>query len=99
MKCTGIVRRMDDLGRVVIPKELRTENNVNVGDAFELFVDKDTDGNVMFIYKRKPIDCVADVESAINNMSNSGDFDFRCHPELQKKLLKVITDFKKSHKN
>lgn len=99
MKCTGIVRRMDDLGRIVIPKELRTESNVNAGDAFELFVDKDPNGNVMYIFKRKPLDCVNDVTSAIEAMSHSGDFDYKDHAELQKKLLKVISDYKKSHKN
>ena len=38
MKATGIVRRMDDLGRVVIPKEIRRTMRVKEGDPLEIFV-------------------------------------------------------------
>lgn len=41
MKATGIVRRIDDLGRVVIPKELRKAYDINEGDPLEIFVDKE----------------------------------------------------------
>lgn len=41
MKATGIVRRIDDLGRVVIPKELRNAFGINDGDPMEIFVDKE----------------------------------------------------------
>lgn len=41
MKSTGIVRRIDDLGRVVIPKELRRTMFIKEGDPLELFVDGD----------------------------------------------------------
>lgn len=37
MKATGIVRRMDDLGRVVIPKEIRKSFNIREGDPLEIF--------------------------------------------------------------
>lgn len=37
-KATGIVRKVDDLGRVVLPKELRGVFNINTGDAVEIFV-------------------------------------------------------------
>lgn len=37
MKATGIIRRMDDLGRVVIPKELRKKFNIYEGDALEIY--------------------------------------------------------------
>lgn len=39
LKSTGVVRRIDDLGRVVIPKAVRTELNIQVGDALEIFTD------------------------------------------------------------
>lgn len=39
MKATGIVRRMDDLGRVVIPKEIRRTMNIEVGEPLEMFVE------------------------------------------------------------
>lgn len=38
-KSTGIVRRIDDLGRVVIPKEIRRNLNIKEGDPLELWVD------------------------------------------------------------
>ncbi len=41
MKATGIVRQIDDLGRVVLPKELRRSMNIKSGDGFEIFVDND----------------------------------------------------------
>lgn len=41
MKATGIVRRIDDLGRVVIPKEIRRTLKIREGDPLEIFVDRD----------------------------------------------------------
>lgn len=40
MKATGIVRRIDDLGRVVIPREIRRSLNINEGDPLELFTSR-----------------------------------------------------------
>ena len=39
MKATGIVRRIDDLGRVVIPKEIRRNLHIREGEPLEIFVD------------------------------------------------------------
>ena len=39
MKSTGIVRKVDELGRVVIPIELRRTLNIDVKDALEIYVD------------------------------------------------------------
>ena len=46
MKATGIVRRMDDLGRVVVPKELRRTMKISEGTPLEIFIDKD--GSIIF---------------------------------------------------
>ena len=46
MKATGIVRRIDDLGRVVIPKEIRRTQMIRVGDPLEIFVS--STGEVIF---------------------------------------------------
>ena len=46
MKATGIVRRIDDLGRVVIPKEIRRTMHIRGGDPLEIYTDKD--GGVIF---------------------------------------------------
>ena len=42
MKSTGIVRRLDDLGRIVIPKEIRKSLKFMEGDALELFVENNS---------------------------------------------------------
>jgi AbrB family transcriptional regulator (stage V sporulation protein T) len=46
MKATGIVRRIDDLGRVVIPKEIRRTMRIREGDPLEIYTD--IDGEVIF---------------------------------------------------
>ena len=46
MKATGIVRRIDDLGRIVIPREIRKTMKIKEGDPLEIFVTND--GEVIF---------------------------------------------------
>lgn len=41
MKATGIIRRIDDLGRVVIPKDIRNNMNLREGDPLEIFIEND----------------------------------------------------------
>ena len=41
MKTTGIIRRIDDLGRIVVPKELRKSLRIKNGDSLEIFVDNE----------------------------------------------------------
>ena len=60
MKATGIVRRIDDLGRVVIPKELRRTLRIREGDPLEIFVNND--GEVIF-KKYSPIGELGDFAS------------------------------------
>lgn len=52
MKATGIVRRIDDLGRVVVPKEIRRTLRIREGDPLEIFTEKD--GSVV-LKKYSPI--------------------------------------------
>ena len=60
MKATGIVRRIDDLGRVVIPKEIRRTLRIREGDPLEIFTD--TDGVVIF-KKYSPVGEMSDFAS------------------------------------
>ena len=46
MKATGVVRRIDDLGRIVIPKEIRRTMRIREGDPLEIYTEKD--GEVIF---------------------------------------------------
>ena len=41
MKSTGIVRNVDELGRIVIPKEMRTKMNISSSDPIEIYVEGD----------------------------------------------------------
>ena len=41
MKATGVVRRIDDLGRIVIPKEIRKTLRIKEGDPIEIFTDRE----------------------------------------------------------
>jgi len=54
MKATGIVRRIDDLGRVVIPKEIRRTMRIREGDPLEIYTSREgevicTDPNVRIL--------------------------------------------------
>lgn len=73
MKATGIVRRIDDLGRVVIPKEIRRNLRIKEGDPLELFIE---DGGVLFKkynYATPAIDVVKDLELYINDADGLKD--------------------------
>lgn len=50
MKSTGIVRKVDELGRIVLPIELRRTLDINEKDAMEIYVD----GNYIFLKKYEP---------------------------------------------
>ena len=59
MKATGIVRRIDDLGRVVIPKEIRRTMRVREGDPLEIFMCEE--GGVVFRKYQQTV--VAEIET------------------------------------
>ena len=61
MKATGIVRRIDDLGRIVIPKEIRRTLRIREGDPLEIFTDRE--GKVI-LKKYSP----EEYEKALNSM-------------------------------
>jgi transcriptional pleiotropic regulator of transition state genes len=63
MKSTGIVRKIDELGRLVVPKELRRTLNIEEKDALEIYVD----GEQVILKKYEP-DCIfcGDARDVIN---------------------------------
>lgn len=50
MRATGIVRRIDDLGRVVIPKEIRRSMGIVEGDPLEMYIDTKSNGLTLVPY-------------------------------------------------
>lgn len=68
MKATGIVRRVDDLGRVVIPKEIRRACNIREGEPLEIFLE---DGGVVF--KKYLPNCRDNLVAALRNAADYYD--------------------------
>ncbi len=64
MKATGIVRRIDDLGRIVIPKEIRRTLRMREGDPLEIYTEKD--GGVIF-RKYSPMGDMQDTAAQLCN--------------------------------
>lgn len=83
MKATGIVRRVDDLGRVVIPKEVRRTFKIREGDPLEIFVSEN--GIVFRPYHRNCTYC----GSSIDENSES---------ELCKECSDYLKDYYKKQK-
>lgn len=69
MRATGIVRRIDDLGRVVIPKEIRRTMNIREGDPLELYTDREG----CIIFKKYQNDNLAPMgESIVSTLRANG---------------------------
>ena len=71
MKATGIVHRVDDLGRVVIPKEIRRTLRIREGDPLEIFLDRD--GGVIF-KKYSVLDDMGELGAGIFSALKSAGF-------------------------
>lgn len=67
MKSTGIVRRVDELGRIVIPKEIRRTLRIRNGESLEIFIDKD----VINLRKFSEIHDLSDISKEIVELINS----------------------------
>ena len=52
MKALGIIRRVDDLGRIVIPREIRNALRIKEGEPLEIFTDRDDYGNASIILQK-----------------------------------------------
>lgn len=72
MKATGIVRRIDDLGRIIIPKEIRRRCHIKEGDPLEIFVSEDSEV-ILKLYQ--PIkEPWRTLEEVAEEMENSEEF-------------------------
>lgn len=71
MKATGIIRRIDDLGRVVIPKEIRRTLKIREGDPLEIFLGED---GCVYFQKYSVLGSLTEdtLRTAITMASNSG---------------------------
>lgn len=73
MKATGIVRRVDDLGRIIIPKEIRRTICIKEGDPIELYLDEE--GGI--VLKPYVLDVGRVLENAIDMVAKVLEYDER----------------------
>ncbi len=93
MKATGIIRRVDDLGRIFLPKEIRKTIGISEGTPLELFVE---DGQV--ILKK-----YVSTEALKDRLRELGEAYYDCSAfldeETNQKILKSIIDLKAALEN
>ncbi len=82
MKATGIIRRIDDLGRVVIPKEIRRYLSIKEGDAFEIYT---VEGGVYFVPYRSDMD----LKDRIKRIIDDFEFDERDNEKFQEAISEL----------
>lgn len=82
MKSTGIVRKIDKLGRIVLPKELRNTQSINIKDPVEISVDGEC-----IVFKKYNPGCI--LCHSVNNELVRFENKYICHSCIQKiKALK-----------
>lgn len=100
MKATGVVRRLDDLGRIVIPKEIRKNIRLKEGDNLEIFIDSDEN---IILKKFSVVSKISDLAQRLTDSMNiftkyniiimdTNEF-IACSGNLKKQLInKPISD-------
>lgn len=86
MKATGIIRRIDDLGRVVIPRDIRKNLGIREGDPLEIYVDELTNSVCFQPYKRNLLQDLAAMRDRINNSL----YDYEKERDVSAAFEKII---------
>lgn len=74
MKATGIVRRVDDLGRIVIPREIRRNMGIAEGDPLELYVDTETNGITFVPYHNRASSRLKGIAESLDTFGHTPEF-------------------------
>ena len=86
MRANCIIRRVDDLGRVVIPKEIRHIMNIADGDPMEIYIDDSSQAVVMRKYMPEEA-----VRSTIESLKRNIGGDEMLRPEVQNALMHLMS--------
>ncbi|MDD3219987.1 MAG: stage V sporulation T C-terminal domain-containing protein [Lachnospiraceae bacterium] len=111
MKATGIVRRIDDLGRVVIPKEIRRTLRIREGEPLEIFTDKN--GEIILkkyspigelaIFAKEYVEALAQSSSCLACICDQDRIIAASGPDAKlyegKEITKELEDFISKRKN
>lgn len=98
MKATGVIRRIDDLGRVVIPKEIRRSTHIREGDPLEIYVTED--GGVMFRrYEYHTVDELKGYVDVIREQLQDQGASYGVQKEALDHLRALIAILKKDYRN
>lgn len=94
MRATGIVRRIDDLGRVVIPKEIRRQMRIKEGEPLEIYTDP-TEKIVGFkkYQKADPTTTIMDLLNDIEMYGNYTYEDIDEMKELGNEIIKILNKY------
>ena len=90
MRATGIVRRIDDLGRVVIPKEIRRSMGIKEGDPLEMFIDDKSGGLVLVAYHSEASDKISAIAENLSTIGATPD-----HWKIAEELRKIAKKLEK----
>ena len=89
MKCTGVIRRIDELGRIVIPKEIRKSLAIREGENLEIFIENDK----LIMTKYSKLDNYQDnIKDIIINISNAFNININFY-DRDRLIFKSNEDF------
>lgn len=83
MKATGLVRRLDDLGRIVIPKEIRRSMGIGENSPLEIYVGSDPDQIILQRYEPS-------VSQKVKNLRNDVSYWFYNYSAEQQSQIKKV---------
>lgn len=89
MKSTGIVRRTDSLGRIVIPIEIRRVLGIEINDAVEIFTEDDT---IILRKYRASCDYASQIERIRDNISSDRSLDKKLKGSALEALDKALAE-------
>jgi len=87
MKATGIVRKVDQLGRIVLPKELRNVLDIYVGTPLEIYVDEEKIILKKYVASEPPLEVMTALKELKQLQSTLGNTD---HKDVLSKAIKLI---------